>query len=355
MAAHPVQDDDPGQSLALAMVLSSTAPLVLLDADSRVIAASASFCRAFDVDPAQTAGTELFELGHGEWRAPQLRSLMDATLSGDAEVEAYEMDLIRPGQAALTLVINVQKLAYGNPDQVRLLMSVADVTETRKDARRVKQVLLENEVLIQEVRHRIANSLQIIASVLMQNARRSKSPETRGHLRDAHQRVMSVADLQQQLAASTLGTVRLRVYLTKLCQTISASMISDPEQVAIVVDVDDAVIDAGISVSLGLIVTELVINSLKYGFPGEADGKIIVAYRTHDPGWSLSVSDNGVGLPAEKPAMAGLGTTIIEALARQLGAVVTVNDVGPGASISIVHPGAKAAKVAAPNLPEQAV
>ena len=131
-------------------------------------------------------------------------------------------------------------------------------------------------------------------------------------------------------------------------------MISDPAQISIAVDVDDAVIDAAVSVSLGLVVTELVINSLKHAFPGDAAGKITVAYRVQDQGWTLSVSDDGVGMPIAKPAMAGLGTTIIQALARQLGAIVTVNDMGPGASISIVHPGAKAARLAAPAVPEPA-
>src|SRR6185369_7145481 len=147
--------------------------------------------------------------------------------------------------------------------------------EARLSEKRSQELARENEVLIQEVRHRIANSLQIIASVLMQNARRTQSAETRGHLQDAHRRVMSVADVQQQLAASTLGTVHLGAYLSKLCDSISASMISDPEDLVLEVVAEDAVIDAGVSVSLGLVVTELVINSLKHGFPGGRGGRII--------------------------------------------------------------------------------
>ena len=75
--------DDPALSLALAMVVSSTAPLLLLDADLSIIAASASFCRAFEIKP-PVAGQQLFDLGQGEWNLPQVRILMNATLSGDA-------------------------------------------------------------------------------------------------------------------------------------------------------------------------------------------------------------------------------------------------------------------------------
>jgi two-component sensor histidine kinase len=126
----------------------------------------------------------------------------------------------------------------------------------------------------------IANSLQIIASVLMQNARKVQSDESRSHLFDAHQRVMSVAAIQQQLAASQVGEVELRPYFKALCNSIGASMIRDHNQLSLDVSVDDSVTPADISVSLGLIVTELVINALKHAFPQDRQGKINVDYRS---------------------------------------------------------------------------
>jgi two-component system, sensor histidine kinase PdtaS len=341
MATRPkLLQEDPGLSLALAMVVSSTAPLLLLDDGFEIIASSASFCRTFGVDPVTVVGRQLFALGDGEWNVPQLRSLMAATVSGDAEIEAYEMDLARAG-GPRRLVINVQRLAYGDPDHVRLLVAVADVTEARLIEKRSQDLLRQNEVLIQEVRHRVANSLQIIASVLLQNARRSQSEETKLHLRDAHQRVMSVAQLQQQLAASTMGTAELSAYLTKLCESIAASMIVDPKRLVLKVVAAEATIDAGVSVSLGLIVTELVINALKHAFPADGRGEIVIDYVVAGPGWTLSVRDNGKGMPkAHEPAVGGLGSSIVEALAKQLKARVVLEDMAPGTKVSIVHAGA---------------
>jgi two-component system, sensor histidine kinase PdtaS len=351
MAARAAERlEDPGLSLALAMVVSSTLPLLLLDGDLKIVAASASFCRSYGVAPATVVGRQMVDLGDGEWDVPQLRSLVDATLSGDADIEAYEMDLNQPGQPTRRLVVNVQKLSYARPDVVWLLVSVADVTEARRSAEVNRELIQQNAVLMQEVRHRVANSLQIIASVLMQNARRSQSEETRNHLRDAHQRVLSVADLQQQLAASTLGTVRLRLYLTKLCETIAASMIRDPVELVLEVVAEDAVVDAGVSVSMGLIVTELVINALKHAFPKERSGRITVDYLSLATGWTLSVTDNGVGMPTLPPA-SGLGTSIVQALARQLRAEVEVTPAHPGTRVAVVHKvGAPAAEpLAAPT------
>jgi two-component sensor histidine kinase len=324
--------------LALAVVGSSSTPLLLLDGELVVIAASASFYQAFEIDAPAAPGRKLFELGAGEWNRRQLRGLLVATASGDAAVAAYEMDLKRDGKATRRLVLNVQKLDYADTDHVRLLVAVTDVTDARAAEKQKDDLLREKAILLQEVQHRVANSLQIIASVLLQSARRVQSAETREHLQDAHSRVMSVAALQQQLAASRVGDVALHAYFPKLCDSIGASMIRDHDQLSIAVVCDDSVVGADVSVSLGLIVTELVINALKHAFPDGRNGKITVEYRAHGPNWTLSVGDNGIGMPSgPETAKPGLGSNIVEALARQLDAHVQLAHGNPGTLVSIVH------------------
>jgi len=207
------------------------------------------------------------------------------------------------------------------------------VAEKLKD-----DMLREKAVLLQEIQHRVANSLQIIASVLLLSARRVQSDETRTHLEDAHHRVMSIATLQKQLTVSHIEDVELRSYFAQLCESLGASMIRDHAQQTIQTNVDDSIVTADVSVSLGLIVTELVINALKHAFPGGRAGHITVDYHSRGPNWSLSVTDDGVGMP-DNPEMAkpGLGTSIVEALARQLEAKVQLTDAKPGAKVSIMH------------------
>jgi len=331
-------------SLMLAVIASSEAPLVLMDGDLRVIAASASFCRDFQIEPSSVPGNPLSALGRGEWDVPQLTSLLEGTAAGAAEVHAYEFDLKRDGQAPRLLVMNAHKLDYEDKERIRVLLTVADVTQARASEKLKDNLLREKAILLQEVQHRVANSLQIIASILMQTARKVQSEETRGHLHDAHSRLMSIAAVQKHLAASRLGEVELRAYFVQLCKSLAASMIHDPTVLSIEVVVDESVTTADISVSLGLIVTELVINALKHAFPGHRAGKIVVEYRSHGANWTLSVSDNGIGMPHDslggKP---GLGTNIIEALAKRLEAEVEVASTAPGTAVSIIHaPGAVA-------------
>src|SRR4029078_11999947 len=95
-------------------------------------------------------------------------------------------------------------------------------------------LLQQKEILLQEMQHRVANSLQIIASILLLKARTVQSEEARLHLQDAHQRVMSVATVQQQLHASGLNErIEIGPYLTKLCASLAASMVRDRRTLSI--------------------------------------------------------------------------------------------------------------------------
>jgi len=325
-------------NLALAVVASSTAPLLLLKGDLTLVGASKSFCSAFGIDPARVPDKPLRDLGAGEWNVPQLNVLLKATASGLADIEGYEIDLHRPGKPDRSLILNAQKLAHGDDNNILLLVSVLDVTDARIAEKLKDDLLRDKAVLLQELQHRVANSLQIIASVLMQSARKVQSEEARNHLHDAHQRVMSVASLQHQLAASAAGKVELRTYFSALCESIGASMIRDHTKLSLDIDIDGSVTSADESVSLGLIVTELVINALKHAFPNDRAGKIRVGYHSQGSNWTLSVTDNGVGMPKEiSRTKTGLGTSIVQALAAQLHAIIMVGDANPGTTVSLTH------------------
>lgn len=330
---HP----NPGTSLALAMVESSSSPLLLLDGELHVIGASASFCIVFELPSDTINGKLLAELGDGEWAVPQLGSLLKATAEGHASIASYLMDLKRRGRDTRCLVINAQKLKYDDGASIRLLVAVQDITDQRAADKLKDDLVAEKAILLKELQHRVANSLQIIASVLMQSAR-NVSQEAKGHLFAAHNRVISVAAIQNHLTPAQLGDVALLPYFTGLCRSIGASMIHDHDLVNINVTGDESITRAETSVSLGLIVTELVINALKHAFPEGSEGQITVDYRTTPNGWALTVSDNGVGMPADlEDAKAGLGTTIVKSLAEQLGADIELAEGDPGTRVMVIH------------------
>jgi len=191
------------------------------------------------------------------------------------------------------------------------------------------------------MQHRIVNSLQIIASILMLKARAVTSEETRQHLQDAHRRVMSVAAVQQHLHASArVDSVEIAPYLSKLCDSLAQSMIGESRPATLAVTADKGWVLSADAISVGLIVTELVINALKYAFPDpKKEATVMVAYEVHGTDWKLTVSDNGVGRPDNSgpPAKGGLGTSLVKALAHQLDAQVETISGPSGMSVSVTH------------------
>jgi two-component sensor histidine kinase len=328
-------------SLGLAVIAISTVPLLLMSADATIIAASLTFLQDFDLDADAIIGKSLYAIADGAWKLPRLQSLLDGTASGQVAVPAYEIDVTLPALGLRRLVLNAHRLEYPGaaegPAGVRLMLAIADVTEARASDRQKDALIREKADLMHELQHGIANSLQIIASVLMQSARSVGTAESSVHLRDAHHRVIAIAELQRHLAETGDGGVAIAPYLNQLCQSLSASMIGDHDQTTLVVNADNIKIPGNASVSMGLIVTELVINALKHAFPDGQRGAITVDYRGTADDWRLTVTDDGIGMDGELDNSAGLGTNIVNALARHLEAKVHVSDAKPGTRVEIVH------------------
>ena len=172
-------------------------------------------------------------------------------------------------------------------------------------------------------------------------ARTVKSEETRHHLQYAHQRVMSLATVQQQLhAAGAGGPIQIGPYLSKLCETLATSIIGETRPISLKVVAQEGYATSRQAESLGLMVTELVMNAVKHAFPTEkVEGHITVAYEVAGTNWKLSVADNGVGKPEGVFAQAktGLGTGIVKAIAHQLGADVETLAGPDGTTVAITH------------------
>ena len=335
------------QTLAQAIVNTIHEPLVVLDAQFHVVAASRSFYETFQVDRDETQGQQLYSLGDGQWNIPALRLLLETIIPERTAMDGFEVTHDFPGLGRRTMLLNARKVLYDTSSDIAILLAFTDVTDRRVIERakdelhdRTQGLLREKQVLLQEMEHRVANSLQIIASILMLKARLVTSEETRQHLRDAHQRVMSVASVQSHLHA-TDGVERIQVgaYLSKLCDSLAASMIGEHQPIVLKVLADQGEVDSAQAVSMGLIVTELVINALKYAFPEDKSGSVVmVTYESKGEDWKLIVSDNGVGKDETGAAAGGgLGTVIVQALVKQLDARMDLVSTAAGMSVAVTR------------------
>lgn len=333
------------RALAQIIVDMLREPLVALDGDAKILFASGSFLRSFQMDAKDVENQTLFALDGGAWDIPALRALLEPGTPENALIGGLEIarDFPRIGRRVLDL--RGRRARYGDDAPTILLLSFEDVTERRaieweKDLlqKQTDDLLHQKEMLLEEMQHRIVNSLQIIASILLLKARAVTSEETRQHLQDAHRRVMSVAAVQQHLHSAGHGDlIEIAPYLSKLCGSLAESMIGESRPASLDVVADGGALPSADAVSLGLIVTELVINALKYAFPiPTTSAKVAVRYEMNGTNWELSVSDNGIG-KADVAARGGLGTSLVNALAHQLDAQVKAKSGPGGTRVSITH------------------
>ena len=154
-------------------------------------------------------------------KTSRLKSLLRATGSGGANIDDYEMVLpAAKERSERSLKLSAHSLEYLGSQNIRFLLTVIDTTEAKTAKREIEDLVANNMLLIQELQHRVANSLQIIALVLMQSVRRVSNDETQSHFQMAQNRVLSIAALQKQLSQSGAADVELRPYLVQLCQSI---------------------------------------------------------------------------------------------------------------------------------------
>lgn len=202
-------------ALAQGIVDTVREPVLVLDQELRVIAASRSFYSAFRVSPENTQGRHLYALGDGQWDISKLRELLETIIPEHGVMEGYEVEHEFPGIGHRTIRLNARQVFYPGGAGTTILLGMEDVTERHILEREKDELLRQKDVLLEELEHRIANSLQIIASIILLKAKTVDSPETRVHLHDAHKRVMSVAAVQKQLHASgASGQIEMVPYLS---------------------------------------------------------------------------------------------------------------------------------------------
>ncbi len=193
--------------------------------------------------------------------------------------------------------------------------------------------LHEKEVLLREIHHRVKNNMQVITSLLRLQARKIRDKEALAAFAESQNRIRAMALVHETLYRSDyLAGVACRDYLGKLVRSLSRAYGTRARAVRVVVDADDASLDADHAIPVGLIVSELVTNAMKYAFPEDRGGEIRIAVqRDGEEELELVVGDDGVGLPEtiDLQSTATLGLRLVRGLAEeQLGATLGIHRTG---------------------------
>ncbi len=199
----------------------------------------------------------------------------------------------------------------------------------------LRDAAARQDLLMQEIHHRVKNNLQVVASLLNLQASRIRVPAARAEFRSAGDRVRALATLHRHLyATGELHTINMRGFLLELCgQLFQAMGEREGERIRLVVEASELRMTSDQAVPLSLIVTEAVSNAIRYAFPEGRRGRVAVRLSSEGERARLTIEDDGVGIRAgadgsgsEQGARQGLGTQLIRGFVRQLGAELQVQE-----------------------------
>jgi two-component sensor histidine kinase len=207
-----------------------------------------------------------------------------------------------------------------------------DITERKAAEQALKASLLEKQVLLQEVHHRVKNNLQFIVSLLRLQGAEMRNPALSEALDETRQRVHAMALVHEKLyRAGDFSRLDYGSYLRELVAALARMMSERVAPVEFSVQADAIGLETGAAVPIGLVVNELVANSLKHAFTDGRTGRVtITLHGDPDRGYDLTVRDNGVGAPGvfEPAARHSMGWRLVDMLVRQLDGTIQMNHAG---------------------------
>jgi PAS domain S-box-containing protein len=209
-----------------------------------------------------------------------------------------------------------------------LIAIARDITAQKKADEKIRASLAEKEILLKEIHHRIKSNLQSVMGLLDLQA--SISPDDRASkiLKNSRSRILALALIHEDLyRAEDLSNIDYGKYIRTLTDHLLQGLVGEPEKVKVVTDIKDVTLNVDTAIPCGLIITELVSNSIAHGFPGARKGVVSISliHRENDS-FHLIVSDDGVGFEDDQDIgeTNSMGLIIVKGLVEHLGGTMAI-------------------------------
>lgn len=317
-------------------LLAETSPtaIILLQGE-RIVFANRAAVHLTGFSGEETLGWRFWDYVHEDFRE-LVRERGLARQRGEAVPGRYEIKIVTKTGEERWLSVSVATMAYrGKPTGIVTLL---DITEAKHAEERISAALAEKEVLLREIHHRVKNNLQVISALLDLQSDYIRDEQSLGFFRESRDRIKTMALVHERLYNSTdMASIDFGEYVRNLAAHLSFSYVDDPDRIALKVDVAELSLGIEEAIPCGLIINELVSNSLKHAFPGGRRGVISVDCRTDGEGLvMLGIRDNGVGFPdgLDFRNTETLGLQIVILLTKQLRGTIEQRNV-QGASFSL--------------------
>lgn len=313
--------------------------LLVLDADLNVRFANRAFYQTFSVQESETIGRKVYDLGDGQWDIPALRTLLESIIPTEATVEAFEVDHTFPAIGRRWMRVNARKVYRPGDNTQQILLAIDDVTERRIVEAERAAAFEQAEMLLQELNHRVMNSLSIISSVIRMEARQLSDDAAQAAFARVAARVMAVAELYKTLSSSkSVEAVDAPLFLGAICDDVVNALQAERAPIRLETAIDTFSLSSRKAIAVGLVLNELLTNAVKYAFSERDDGEINVTVRHTDGEVRLSVLDNGAGIDENARVDSGVGGKLIDMFSRQLDGQITRHSDSSGTNAQLVFP-----------------
>ncbi|MBD2337908.1 PAS domain S-box protein [Calothrix sp. FACHB-156] len=259
---------------------------------------------------------------------------IEQILVGDIHTYTLEKRYCRKNHSLvwINLTVSLVRDSFGNPKY--FISVIEDISDRQRSQEQIRASLREKEVLLKEIYHRVKNNFQVISSLLSLQSEYIKDKDDMQIFQQSQQRIASMALVHEKMYQSgDLSRINFREYVQELVASLCTSYKVYDGAITLHINIDEHILlGLDTAIPCGLIIHELVSNSLKYAFPECRNGEINIAIRemAHNR-IALTVSDNGIGLPPNFnfTETASLGWQLVEALASQLTGDITIkSDIG---------------------------
>ncbi|MBN2381438.1 PAS domain S-box protein [bacterium] len=302
--------------------------------DGTLLFVNKAYCQYFQRDWEELIGQKFLPLVPEEDQA-QLRQHFSG-FCPTRPVQTHEHRVITP-DGRIIWQQWTDRAFFNDQGEVIEFQSIGhDVTERKTTEITLRESLHEKELLLRELHHRVKNNLQIIISLLNIQSRVFQDQDLVDQFSKIQQRIYSMSLIHDKLcSAEDLSRIDLATYIKSLCQYLHRTYGS--EQVTIQLDLTSVQLPIDQAVPCGLIINELVTNSLKHAFPVSESGTIAIGLHcTEDENMILKVQDNGRGLPSDYRDKKTMGINLIEMLVGQMhGTITFLTDPDPVIAITI--------------------
>lgn len=203
-----------------------------------------------------------------------------------------------------------------------------DVTENKINEEKITQSLKEKDVLLKEVHHRVKNNMQVISSILNLQSSYVRDSYALNLLKECQNRIKSMAFIHESLyQTKNFESVNFSEYVTTLSKNLVHTYSINTKKIKLILTLDDLYLNLDASIPCGLIINEIISNSLKYAFPDNRDGIIFVTLRVDKNKVKIEVGDNGVGIPenVDIKNTQTLGLQLVDTLVEQLSGTLKLN------------------------------